>query len=169
MCRTREGRAEKADAMGTRTIGFLAIVLMALALVPAGAHLFEMPSKMTLGRDAYFTVQQIYAGWALFGIVLFGALGTNLALAVALRRQHGAFLLALFGFAAMATNLAVFFLWTFPANQATTNWTEIPAHWEALRAQWEYSHAANALLTFAGFCAVTLASLASRPLATSRD
>ncbi len=148
--------------MATRILKFVAILLMALALVPTGAHLFEMPGKMALGRDAYFIVQQIYAGWALFGIVLLGALAANLTLAVALRRERTAFVLALIGFGAMVVNLAIFFTWTFPMNQATANWTAIPDNWEALRSQWEYSHALNALVTFAGFCAITAATLASR-------
>jgi len=38
----------------------------------------------------------------------------------------------------------VFWVWTFPANQATGNWTQQPANWEALRTQWEYSHLAGA-------------------------
>ena len=77
--------------MGPRLLRFLAVVLTALALVPAGAHLFEMPNKIGLPRDAYFAVQGIYSGWALFGVVLFGALAANLGLAaVSWRRRIGA-------------------------------------------------------------------------------
>lgn len=36
----------------------------------------------------------------------------------------------------------------------------VQPNWEHLRAQWEYSHAANALVMFAGFCFVALAVLA---------
>jgi hypothetical protein len=43
-------------------------------LVPSGAHLFALPNKIGLAQDQYFVVQNIYRGWALFGIVLFGAL-----------------------------------------------------------------------------------------------
>ncbi len=148
--------------MATRTVKFVAILLMALALVPGGAHFFELPNKIGLDRDTYFAVQQIYAGWAFFGFVLFGALAANLVLAVLLRHERGPFILALAGLVAMIANLAIFFAWTFPANQATANWTMIPEGWEALRRQWEYSHAVNAAVTFAGFCAITLAALVSR-------
>ena len=48
----------------------------------------------------------------------------------------------------IAATLAIFFAWTFPANQATGNWTSVPENWEQLRTQWEYSHAANAAITF---------------------
>ncbi len=67
---------------------FIALVLAALALIPAGAHFFELPNKMALDGQAYLTVQQIYAGWSLFGIALIGSLAANLALAVAVRRER---------------------------------------------------------------------------------
>ncbi|MGH6926338.1 MAG: DUF1772 domain-containing protein [Propylenella sp.] len=145
-----------------KTMKFLAIVVMALALVPGGAHFFELPNKVGLGETEYFSVQQIYAGWALFGIVLFGALALNFTLAILLRGDRPAVYFAAAGFLAMAANLALFFIWTFPANQATANWTTVPENWEALRAQWEYSHAANALVTLLGFCSITLAALTAR-------
>ena len=148
--------------MGIRTAQFLAIVLTALALVPGGAHLFALPNKIGMAREAYFTAQQIYAGWALLGIVLFAALFANLALAIVMRGERPAFIFALLGFLCLAANLAIFFAFTFPANQATANWMQAPENWEALRAQWEYSHAVNALLTFAALCSVVLATLAAR-------
>ncbi len=148
--------------MGLRTVQLLAILLTALALVPAGAHLFELPNKIGLPEVEYFVVQGIYRGWALFGIVLFGALGANLVLALMLRRQRRPFWLALAGFGLIGLTLAVFFTWTWPANQATANWTTVPANWQELRTHWEYAHATNALLAFAALCAVTLASLIAR-------
>jgi hypothetical protein len=45
-----------------------ALALTAIVLVPSGAHLFELPGKIGLPRDAYFTVQGIYAGWAWFAV-----------------------------------------------------------------------------------------------------
>jgi hypothetical protein len=148
--------------MGSRATQFLAIVLTALALVPAGAHLFELPNKIGLAQEAYFIVQNIYRGWALFGIVLFGALAANLALTIVLRRHRAAFWLALAGFLLVALTLAVFFTWTYPTNQATANWTVAPDNWQELRTHWEYAHAANAVLTFVALCSVTLAALIAR-------
>jgi cbb3-type cytochrome oxidase subunit 1 len=142
--------------MGLRVAQFLAIVFTALALVPAGAHLFELPNKIGLAEEEYFVVQNIYRGWALFGIVLFGALAANLALALMVRRQRAPFWLALAAFLLVAATLVIFFTWTYPANQATSNWTVVPADWQELRTQWEYAHAANAL------CSVTLSVLLTR-------
>jgi hypothetical protein len=33
----------------------------------------------------------------------------------------------------------VFWIYTYPANVATSNWTFLPETWQALRARWEYS------------------------------
>jgi hypothetical protein len=148
--------------MATRAIHFLAIVLTTLALVPAGAHLFALPNKIGLPQDAYFTVQAIYRGWALFGIVLIGALAVDLVLAVLLRRYGAPAWPALAAFALMAATLAIFFAWTYPANQATANWTTVPADWATLRQHWEIAHAANAVLTFAALCLLVGAALATR-------
>jgi heme/copper-type cytochrome/quinol oxidase subunit 1 len=148
--------------MGLRTAQFVAIVLTALALVPAGAHLFELLNKIGLSQQEYFVVQGIYRGWALFGIVLFGALGANLVLAILARRQRAPFRLALSAFLLVAATLVIFFIWTYPANQATSNWTVVPPNWQELRLQWEYAHATNAVLTFLALCAVTLSALLTR-------
>jgi hypothetical protein len=148
--------------MGLRIAQFLALVFTALALVPAGAHLFELPNKIGLPQDDYFVVQGIYRGWALFGIALFGALGANLVAAILARRQRAPFWLAFLGFLLVAATLAIFFTWTYPANQATSNWTVVPENWQELRLQWEYAHATNAVLTFLALCAVTLSVLLTR-------
>jgi hypothetical protein len=73
-----------------------------------------------------------------------------------------AFPLALAGFVLVALTLAVFFTWTYPANQETANWTVAPENWQALRTQWEYAHATNAVLTFVALCSVTLAAVLAR-------
>jgi hypothetical protein len=148
--------------MGLRTAQFLAIVLTALALVPAGAHLAELPNKIGLDQEAYFIVQSIYRGWALFGIALFGALAANLAAAIVARRQRAPFWLALSAFLLVAATLVIFFTWTYPTNQATSNWTVVPQNWQELRRQWEYAHATNAVLTFLALCAITLSVLLTR-------
>lgn len=145
--------------MTLKVVQFLALVLTALALVPAGAHLFELPNKIGLSQDRYFIVQDIYRGWALFGFVLLPAVAANLILAIMLRDQGAPFWLALLAFLCTASSVAIFFMWTYPANKATSNWTVAPANWEVLRTQWEYSHAANAVMTFIALCSVALSVL----------
>lgn len=62
--------------MAIKAVQLLTIVLAALCLVPAGAHLFALPGKIGLAAEAYLTVQQIYRGWALFGIALFATIAS---------------------------------------------------------------------------------------------
>jgi hypothetical protein len=146
-----------------KVVQFLAVVLTALALVPGGAHAFALLNKIDLAAEPYFIVQSIYRGWALFGIVVIGALLADLALTLMLRRRGGApFVLALLGFCAVALTLVIFFVWTYPANQATGNWTTIPDNWQQLRRQWEYSHAVNAVITFLALCSITSSVLVMR-------
>jgi hypothetical protein len=141
--------------MGTKVLQFCAIMLTAMALVPAGAHLFELPNKIGLDQNAYFTVQGIYRGWALFGIALIGALVANGVLALLLVLRRRPYVLPLAAFLLMAATLAIFFTWTYPANQATSDWTLPAANWQELRAHWEYAHAVNAVLTFIALCCLT--------------
>ena len=145
--------------MALRLIQFVAIMLTALALVPTGAHLAALPIKMAMTQASYFIAQQIYAGWALFGIVLFSTLVANLAHAIVLRKLGRSFGYALASFLFIAAGLVIFFVWTFPTNQATNNWIVVPKNWNELRSQWEYSHAANAKVTLAALVCVVIAVL----------
>jgi hypothetical protein len=148
--------------MNLRVVQFFAVVLTALAVVPAGAHLFELPNKIDLPRDAYLVVQGVYAGWALFGIVDLAALVMNVVLAVRLRWQPPAVYFAAVSAVCFVVFFAIFFTWTFPANQATANWTTLPDNWSGLRQEWEYSHAVNAVVMLIALCSVTLAVITAK-------
>lgn len=125
------------------------LALTVLILIPSGAHLFELPAKMALERDPYFTVQAIYAGWAWFAIPIAAALVLNGVLFVLeLRRDRRAAAFAAFAVVLILISLATFFAWIFPGNQATENWTVMPENWQGLRQRWEYGHAASALILF---------------------
>ena len=139
---------------------FLSLLFAALALGPALAHLLELPNKIGLTPEDYLTVQQIYRGWALLGIVVIGALATSLAHAWLVRKRHRAFVPAALAFACLAGTQVVFWSLTHPANRLTDNWTMLPENWEALRTQWEYSHAASALLNIAALVLLILSVLA---------
>ncbi len=149
--------------MESRLPALLAIVLTALSLVPAGAHLAALPNKIGLPAEAYLTAQGIYRGWALFGALWLATLAAHLLLLARLRRQGAPFRLALAGTVLLLLAFAVFFVWTLPANQATASWTVLPEGWESLRRQWELSHAAGAILLLASLTCITLAGLGAGP------
>lgn len=135
-----------------------AILSACLCLVPLGAHLFEMPNKLALGMADYMVVQRIYAGWALFGVGVILALAFTLALAAMLRPARGRFRLCMGAALCIAGTQAIFWLFTFPTNAATHNWTQLPADPERARRQWEYSHAASAVLMIAALVMIVVAS-----------
>jgi hypothetical protein len=153
--------------MGLKMARFLSLFFVALALAPAMAHLLELPNKMTLSREEYLTVQQIYRGWALLGIVIFGALFATLVLMILVRHNRRIFTLTLVAFLCIAGSLAVFFTFTYPTNQVTSNWTHLPENWFELRRQWEYSHATGAGLYLIALIAL-LSSVLSRDRADER-
>jgi hypothetical protein len=143
-----------------RGLQFIVVMLLALALVPVGAHLLALPNKIDLPEQEYFTAQAIYYGWSLpNGFILIAAIVASLGLAVVMRGRGAASWLALAAFVLITATLVIFFIWTQPANAATANWTVVPDNWQALRTQWEYSHAVNAVLTFFAFVAAAAVTL----------
>lgn len=145
--------------MALNALRFISLLCTALTLAPALAHVLELPHKIHLSREDYLTVQQIYRGWALLGIVIFSALLSTLTLAIMVRRQRTAFRLTVVAFLCMAGAQVVFWIFTYPANQATDNWTVLPANWLELRTQWEYSHATGAGLNLTALITLILSVL----------
>ena len=141
---------------------FLSLFLTALTLGAALAHLFELPNKMALSRDEYLTVQQIYSGWALLGIVVIGALIAILVLAFMVRRIPKVRSLVQIAFACLIGAQIVFWTFTYPTNQVTGNWTFLPDNWMQLRRQWEYSHAGGAILDLIAMTMLILSLLVRR-------
>ena len=119
-----------------KLLHFIAIILTVISFGPSAAHVFALPNKIGMDQADYFTVQGIYRGWALFGALIIPLFFLDVALA--------------------------FFIWVFPGNQATNNWTVAPPDWRARRASWEYGHAVNAAIVFLSLCALTAAALLSR-------
>lgn len=139
---------------------FVVILSTVLALGAGLAHAYELPNKIGLARDAYFTVQQIYRGWAQLGYVLDVQLLSIAAVVALSRHERPVMRLALAALACLVAAQAVFWVYAYPANVATRDWTSIPSDWQALRAQWEYSHLAGAafrLLCVGLLAAATLA------------
>ena len=151
----------------TSNLRLASVLLVAIAMAAGFAHLFELPHKIGMTAEEYLTVQQIYRGWALLGIAIIGALVTLSIVAIRIRHDREPFALTLAAAGCIALSLVVFFVFTFPVNQATQNWTMLPADWQDLRRRWEYSHAINAGLYFIALVLVTLSLLVgTRPAET---
>lgn len=142
---------------------FVALMATAVALGPALAHLFELPNKIGLPGATYFAVQQIYSGWSLLGMVLAVQLLSIVAVIVSARTDHRLRSMAVLALACLAGAQALFWIFTYPANAATVNWTVQPDDWQTLRRQWEFSHAAGALLQLTAMACLSIAALRQAP------
>ena len=141
------------------TLRVVAILFTALATIPAGAHLLSMASKLKLDQADYLASQRAYDGWSLLAIVVLGALLSTFALAIALYRKREPYLLAALAFLCIVGTQIIFWTFTFPANQATQNWTVLPVDWETLRLHWEASHAVSALLSLTALALLVAAAV----------
>jgi hypothetical protein len=139
----------------------LTVIITGLALIAPAAHLFELPNKIGLPKAEYFVVQKIYSGWWIVGLLLPLAFLANVGNAISLRENRTAMVLSIAAASLIALNLIIFVLFTQSANAATQNWTVQPENWEALRTQWEYSHAVNAAVNLLAFCCAAGASTRS--------
>jgi hypothetical protein len=146
-------RVASTAVMSVLLTQFLAVFMVALALVPAGAHLLELPHKIRMSADAYRTVQNLYRGWALLGLVVIAALLSTLMLALTDRGTR-AFVSSLIAVLCIAATQVIFWAFTFPVNKTTVNWTVLPDNWQQLRTRWEYSHAVSALFHLVALIAV---------------
>jgi hypothetical protein len=135
----------------------LTLLLTALAMIPAGAHILELSNKVGLSRDEYRTAQKLYRGWQFAGIIVVGALLSTLALTMRSRGEPESFIAAAVAFACIAGTQVIFWSATFPVNRRTANWSTLTDNWARLRARWEYSHAASAILNLIAFVSVSVA------------
>lgn len=149
---------------GYGAVFFIAMLATALALGGALAHAFELPNKMDLSRDEYFIVQKAYRGWSQLAYLLAVQFLALAALAYLSWRSPTVFWMAALALLCLVGAQAVFWMYTYPANVATQNWTVPPDNWEALRRQWEYSHLAGAIYQLVGMIALIIAALSRPPL-----
>lgn len=132
-------------------IRFFTIFFTVISLSALMAHLFELRVKIKLSQDNYQIVQGIYSGWQWLGIFELGAILLTLIWAILDRKESKVFPYLVSALICFLLSIAIFFIFTFPTNQTTVNWTKLPANWDELRKVWEYSHAIRALLYLCGF------------------
>jgi hypothetical protein len=159
----------------------LCLILAALAMVPALAHVLELPGKLRLTKEAYFAVQPIYyPGFTFAGISEPAGIIATIVLLALTPRGNADFwltLVALMGF--IGTQL-VYWFFTHPVNNfwlrdeklsglgsgffslGAPGERERPGEtgstdWKALRDRWEYSHVIRAIFVAVSFVALVLA------------
>lgn len=131
-----------------KTWRFATILLVALILGLAFAHVLERPAKMLYDATFYFAVQKtLYVEWGppnIGGFLEPIAILATLSLAFIVRKMKPAFWLTLgAGFALLLAFPVVFFVLVAPANEVflTATPTFVPPNWMEFRSNWETGHA----------------------------
>jgi hypothetical protein len=136
------------------------------------AHLLEMPAKRRFDAPGYLRTQQIYRTFGpLGGLMEPGAVAAAAMLTYAERKRASSFSTALVGTGLLASALAAWLGLVAPMNTRFGRWTEegIPSDWQRSRDQWEFAHAARAILQVAGLGALTYAALSDTGSPSLRD
>ena len=147
----------------TPPIRLLAIAATLSLLLTAGtafAHLLEMPHKLAMDYAPWFAVQAtLYDGWGrVLGVLLAVEIVGFVLVAIAYRPARSGVVMV-FVCIALAEGV-VFLAFIAPTNAAVEGWQAAGRAgmldgWQALRANWEYGHAARfVLLTLGGNAAL---------------
>jgi hypothetical protein len=146
---------------------FLTMMLTALSLAPALAHVLELPAKMTYEGALWLKVSQtLYATFGTVGAAFeVGALIAAVLLAIMVRSRKPALVWTIFGAACLIASHAAFWVWIAPVNATIAALTidTLPASWVDLRTQWEYTHAARAVLQIVALGALLISILVETP------
>jgi hypothetical protein len=151
-----------------RTLRFVTIMLTALSLSAAFAHLLEMPAKLTYDGALWLNLlQTLYPNFGrVSGVCEIGAVVAALVLVVGLRKRPKAFRWTLLAASCLAATHAIYWIWVAPVNAALMPLSPktLPADWARLRDQWEFAHASRAILQIVALAALVISILGELPL-----
>jgi hypothetical protein len=143
---------------------FITIMVAALSMALAFSHLLQLPPRMSFDGPTWLITQRLFPLYGSIGAVIaVGAVLLAGILAYA-ARPGAASGWTLAGAVCLALALIVWILFVAPANARIGKWTpdSLPADWTRWRRQWEYAHAARAVLLILGLgCLVRSAQLAA--------
>jgi hypothetical protein len=150
------------------------IMFTALSMGVALCHLLEMPAKITFDGAVWLTLLQTLYPPAFGTVGAFfevGAVVTAVVPAFLVRRHRPAFVWTLLGAVCLVATHAAFWVWVAPVNATMAPLTPetLPANWMRLRDQWEYTHAARAILQIIALGALVFSILVEIPTDASRD
>jgi hypothetical protein len=150
--------------MSLSTWRFSSIMLNAVFMSAAVAHLMELPAKMRYEAPLYARLQNsLYWNYGRIGGVaeILALLTTGGITAWMRKRRHPAFPLTAAAAGTLAVAHGAFWMLVSPANQIMATWSPdaVPADWTKWREQWEYTHAARAFLATGALGMLTASTL----------
>jgi hypothetical protein len=151
-----------------RTLRFVVIMLTAISMAAAFAHLLEMPAKLKFDGSMWLVLlQTLYppAFGRIGGGAEVGAVVGNVLLAFVVRRRRAAFCWTLLAAVCLISVHACFWILVAPVNVAMLGLTPetLPPDWTRLRDQWEYTHAARAVLQIIALGSLVVSLLVEIP------
>jgi hypothetical protein len=154
-----------------KTWRFVTIMLTALSMGAAWAHLLEMPAKLQYEGSMWLhLLQTLYPpGFGTVGgFSEIGAVIAAIILLFVVRGRGRAFAWTVLGAICLVATHAVFWIWVSPVNAAMLPLSSemLPADWTRLRDQWEYAHASRAILQVIALGAFVVSILVEVPPAT---
>jgi hypothetical protein len=141
---------------------FVSLLLGALNLGLAWAHLMEMGPKRAMIGPEWLATQQIYHDYGkVAGITVPTALLSMLTTLALVRRHQATAQLTALGAACTAATVAIWAWFNEPVNRELAEWQAdaLPADWERRRNQWEFAHAGSAALHTVSLAALLIAAL----------
>jgi hypothetical protein len=141
---------------------FVTLMLTALLMSLAFAHVWQLPPRMDYSGPFWFQTLSMYREFGPGGpgpVVEVAALLSVVALAFWLRGRP-VFSPTAVAALCLITSFGLWWLFIYPVNVAMQHWTatSLPADWEVFRRRWEYAHVVRAGLIALAFAAL-LASL----------
>ncbi len=153
--------------MMTKFLRFITLMFVALSMAMAFSHLLQMQPRMSFDAELWRNTQTMYLyfGPPVGAVIEVGAVVSSLLLTLVVLRRRPAFQWTLLCAVCMIAALVAWWFFVNPVNQAMVNWTAttMPADWQWLRAQWEYTHAVRAVLQIIGFSALLISTLVETP------
>ena len=150
-----------------KSLRFLTIMLTALSLSAAFAHLLELPAKLSYdGAQWLDLLQTLYPTYGkVSGVCEIGAVVAASVLVVVVRQHRTAFLWTLLAASCLIATHAIFWIWVAPVNAALVPLSPepLPADWTRLRNQWEFAHATRAILQIVALAALVISILVELP------
>ncbi len=149
--------------MTIKILRFITLLFVALSMAMAFCHLLQLPPRMSYDAEMWRSTQSMYQyfGPPVGAIIEGGAWVLAVILAFAVRRHYPAYRWTLLCAICMVAAQAAWWLFVNPVNEVMVHWTvaTMPPDWTAYRQQWEFTHAARAILQIIGFSALVISTL----------
>ncbi|MBD2498923.1 DUF1772 domain-containing protein [Nostoc sp. FACHB-280] len=144
---------------------FITIMLASFSLGLSIAHLLELPRRMQFDQQLWVRVTVFENVYRYFGSVgaafEIGSVIAAVVLAFLVRKRGVTFYWTLGAAIALVLAIVSWIIFVAPMNAEFATWltNPVPPNWTRYRNQWEYAHAANALIKIIGFSLLVISVL----------